>query len=343
MRMAAPATVGIIANPASGKDIRRLVAYGTVFDNQEKVNIVRRVLLALSGTGVERVLYMPDYYGIVAKAVAGMRRSDSLNLEIAPLEIELTATQLDSSNAAAALAEAGAGCIVTLGGDGTNRMVAKSCGDVPLLPISTGTNNVFPFFLEGTIAGLAAGAVAQGYAGADAVYRSKRLTVFRNGAPVDIALIDAVVLDNLFVASRAMWEVEDMRMAVFTRGEAHNIGIASLLGTSAPVTVHDPWGASIVLDPLKRDRVAAIAPGLLLPVGTSAPCRMELGESVEIAPVPCIVALDGEREVEFQEGDRGEIRLDRDGPNVVAPDRALRNAVAGGFFSRPEVLGIHLQ
>lgn len=181
--MAAPATVGIIANPASGKDIRRLVAYGTVFDNQEKVNIVRRVLLALSGTGVERVLYMPDYYGIVAKAVAGMRRSDSLNLEIAPLEIELTATQLDSSNAAAALAEAGAGCIVTLGGDGTNRMVAKSCGDVPLLPISTGTNNVFPFFLEGTIAGLAAGAVAQGYAGADAVYRSKRLTVFRNGAP----------------------------------------------------------------------------------------------------------------------------------------------------------------
>ena len=54
--MAAPTTVGIIANPASGKDIRRLVAYGTVFDNQEKVNIVRRVLLALSGTGVGRVL-----------------------------------------------------------------------------------------------------------------------------------------------------------------------------------------------------------------------------------------------------------------------------------------------
>jgi predicted polyphosphate/ATP-dependent NAD kinase len=30
--------VGIIANPASGKDIRRLVAYGSVFDNNEKVN-----------------------------------------------------------------------------------------------------------------------------------------------------------------------------------------------------------------------------------------------------------------------------------------------------------------
>jgi len=32
--------VGIISNPASGKDIRRLVAYGSVFDNNEKVNIV---------------------------------------------------------------------------------------------------------------------------------------------------------------------------------------------------------------------------------------------------------------------------------------------------------------
>jgi predicted polyphosphate/ATP-dependent NAD kinase len=34
--------VGIIANPASGKDIRRLVAYGSVFDNNEKVNIVKK-------------------------------------------------------------------------------------------------------------------------------------------------------------------------------------------------------------------------------------------------------------------------------------------------------------
>lgn len=31
--------IGIIANPASGKDIRRLVAYGSVFDNVEKTNI----------------------------------------------------------------------------------------------------------------------------------------------------------------------------------------------------------------------------------------------------------------------------------------------------------------
>ena len=42
---AAPAQtgpVGIVCNPASGKDIRRLTARASVFDNQEKLAIVRR-------------------------------------------------------------------------------------------------------------------------------------------------------------------------------------------------------------------------------------------------------------------------------------------------------------
>ena len=47
--------VGIIANPASGKDIRRLIAHGSVFDNHEKVNIDRRVMLGLEAMGVEQV------------------------------------------------------------------------------------------------------------------------------------------------------------------------------------------------------------------------------------------------------------------------------------------------
>ncbi len=64
--------VGIIANPASGKDIRRLVAYGSVFDNQEKVNIVRRALMGLKAVGIEEVLCMPDYYNIVTRALDGL-------------------------------------------------------------------------------------------------------------------------------------------------------------------------------------------------------------------------------------------------------------------------------
>ena len=54
------ATVGIIANPAASKDIRRLVAQGRVVPDWEKVNIVRRVLIGLQSTGVTKVLAMPD-------------------------------------------------------------------------------------------------------------------------------------------------------------------------------------------------------------------------------------------------------------------------------------------
>ncbi|MBI3327704.1 MAG: ATP-NAD kinase, partial [Nitrospinae bacterium] len=56
------ACVGCIANPMAGKDIRRLVAYGSLIDNQEKVHIVRRVLLGLESAGAEDVLFMPDTY-----------------------------------------------------------------------------------------------------------------------------------------------------------------------------------------------------------------------------------------------------------------------------------------
>jgi TPP-dependent pyruvate/acetoin dehydrogenase alpha subunit len=45
--------VGIIANPASGKDNRRLVAYGSVFDNNEKVNI--GIFLAVKTRGQEDI------------------------------------------------------------------------------------------------------------------------------------------------------------------------------------------------------------------------------------------------------------------------------------------------
>ena len=61
--------VGIVANPASGKDIRRLVAHGSVFDNNEKSNILQRILLALDALEVDQVSIMPDYYGLGERAL----------------------------------------------------------------------------------------------------------------------------------------------------------------------------------------------------------------------------------------------------------------------------------
>ena len=132
--------IGVIANPASGKDIRRLVTHASVYDNLEKAHILRRLFLALDAVGVQEVIYMPDYDGLVAKALKGLK----LSLKASPLHIDMWADERDTTEAAGRFCESGVGCIITLGGDGTNRAVAKGCSSIPLVAVSTGTNNVFP-------------------------------------------------------------------------------------------------------------------------------------------------------------------------------------------------------
>ena len=64
--------VGIIANPAAGKDIRRIVAQGRFVPNHEKVNILKRVLAGLDAAGVERVAFMPEHGGLGRGALEGV-------------------------------------------------------------------------------------------------------------------------------------------------------------------------------------------------------------------------------------------------------------------------------
>lgn len=323
--------VGIIANPASGKDIRRLVAYGTVVDNQEKVNIVRRLILSLAAAGVTKITYMPEYYGIVPAAAASICSRHRPDLELAAAGMCMTGTQQDSFQAAAIMAQGGAGCLITLGGDGTNRMVAKGCGAVPLLPISTGTNNVFPTLVEGTIAGLAAAVVATGLVrGAPAIQPSKKLNIYKNGRLADSAIVDAVVLNEAFIGSRAVWDAAKIRRIIVTRGEPHNIGIAAIAGNLVPVTPAEPRGAAIEVGPGRLQVRAPIAPGLIEQVPVQNYGYIRLGQVIEVSGAG-VIALDGEREVEIRAGDRAQIELTFDGPNVIDAAAALRLAVAGGY------------
>lgn len=321
-------TVGIVANPASGKDIRRLIAHGSVFDNHEKVNIVRRVLLGLEAVGVERVRIMPDSFGIGPKALDGLR----LGLDVSMLKMPVTFTQDDSTTAATLLAREGAGCIVTLGGDGTNRAMAKASGTVPLMPISTGTNNVFPMMVEGTIAGVAAGLVARGLVG-EAVRTVPRLDVVRPGSPVDIALVDAAVYDERFVAARAVWDVSKIKEVVLIRAEAGNIGLSSIGAHLSDTHPKPGQGLYIRIGSGGRQVRAAIAPGLVLPVSVVESRLLEPGDEIIIShPQPCVLALDGEREIELRAGGTVCLRLNAEGPRVVDVRRAVEVAAAAGVF-----------
>ena len=324
-------TVGIIANPASGKDIRRLVAHGSVFDNEEKVSIVRRVLLGLDAAGVEHVSMMPDRFGIGAKALNGLK----LKLDAALLDMRSWFNQEDSLLAAEMMAANGARCLVTLGGDGTNRIVSKASGDVPLMPISTGTNNVFPVMIEGTIAGLAAGLVACGQAD-EAVHRAPRLDVLQDsgsGEVRDIALVDAVVYAERFIGSRAIWDESKIREVILTRAEPGNIGLSSigchLLAGNDP-SAH---GLYFKVAPGGQTVMAPIAPGLIRPVCIAEHRLLMPGEEVVLShPEPCVLALDGEREVQMNTGAAAHLRLNPDGPCVVDARKAVAVAAQAGRF-----------
>ena len=133
---------------------------------------------------------IPDRGGIaerVRRAVAtGI--PDNHAPELVFLDMQVEDGPADTVQGAAQMAAGGTKAIVVLGGDGTQRLVAGACGEVPMVPLSTGTNNVFPESREATIAGLATGLVATGkIPAAEATVRNKVLRLEIDGVQKDLS------------------------------------------------------------------------------------------------------------------------------------------------------------
>jgi hypothetical protein len=323
------ATVGIIANPASGKDIRRLVAHGSTFDNNEKINIVRRVLIGLAAMRVERVWYMPDTFGIVPRAVEPI--TPRMSIEELPMLVLGNAG--DTFEAARRLVDLNVDCIVTLGGDGTNRMVVKGCGDTPLVPISTGTNNVFPQMIEGTIAGMAAGLVGTGKVKEAAIVRRPQLDVNVGGEHRDLALIDVVSSALSWIGARAIWEPQHVSEVVLSRVSPAEIGMCGLGGILFPDATGSNHGVHIVFGQGDRVALAPIAPGLIHQLGIAGARLLSPSELVLLHPAARTIALDGEREIELvTPNSLVQVRYNPNGPRVVDVNAAMRSGAANNAF-----------
>ncbi len=337
------ALVGIIANPAASKDIRRLVAQGRVVPDWEKVNIVRRAMLGLQSVGVEKVLAMPDSSHLVQRAAD----DPHLSMEVELLRMSALYNEGDTVRAAAAMAEQGVKCVITLGGDGTNRAVARGSCDLPMVAISTGTNNVFPVMVEGTTAGMAAGLVASGAVPLEeASVQSKTITVIVDGEDRDIALVDVALSKERFVATRAIWDMNTIYEVFLTRAEPSSIGLSSIGARLQAVSLTDGGGlhyriadGGIQEDGASPERSggqlyvrAPIAPGSVPVVGIESWQRIADGQRIAIERRHSTVALDGERAFSVNPGNSLEIEVRRDGPPVISVDAALRHAAAAGVF-----------
>lgn len=334
-------TVGVIANPASGRDIRRLVAGASVFGNAEKGSMVYRLLVGLGAVGVDRVLMMPATSGIWEGLRRHLLGTPGAGGPVLPtlevLEMRLRHDARDTALAVDRMRERGASVLFVLGGDGTNRVVAQRCGEIPVCALSTGTNNAFPEMREATVAGVAAGLIATGRV-SGALRREKVLRVSVNGAErSECALVDVAASHDRFLGARALWRPRDVSEVVVTSASPQATGFSALAGLLEPISRAEPAGLYVRLGSppcVTSTILVPLAPGLVVPVGVVSTRRLRPAEAVELERLDGCVALDGEREIEVRSHDRVTVTLDVRGPLTVDVESAMRDAARQGLLRR---------
>ncbi|AWU93265.1 ATP-NAD kinase family protein [Azospirillum ramasamyi] len=334
--------VGIVANPVSARDIRRVVANATSLQIADRANILLRVLAALHACGVRDVLMMPENGGIRAHVERGMMRARSRGEDIYPalhpVSMAVSGTVADTHRATAEMRRAGVAALVVLGGDGTHRAVAAECGTVPIAGISTGTNNAFPEHREPTITGLATGLAVTGRVPPHVAFSAnKRIDVSLNhgangGAVTEMALVDVALVTERYIGARALWRTENFRELYVTFADPEVIGMSAIAGLLEPVGRDESGGLMVRLSPDGAGRKGAtslhapIAPGMMAEVGVTDWRRMP----ADVAFVPEVtagsVALDGERELSFTERDRLSLTLRDDAFRTVNVAAVMRHA-----------------
>ncbi len=327
--------IGIIANPSSGKDIRRLVSHATTVDNNEKLNIVERIILAAQAYGVRDFLIMPDAFQIGYTAMDHLSNLGELTGKIEIVDMKYAGSVDDTILAAAEMEKRNADCIVVLGGDGTSRAVAKSIKNTPIIPLSTGTNNVYPDLVEGTVAGMAAAMIASGkYDLSKMTHRDKRIEIYKNGELVDIALVDAVITSNPVQGSKAIWNTEDISKIIVSRAHPASIGFSSIAGCKRIVSVQDDFGMCVDLSEKKHVILAPIAAGTIKAVTMGDEVLIGLDQDFPYETKERgTIALDGEREITFKPEEKFVFRITRNGPLRVDIRKTVELAHKEGFFS----------
>ena len=324
--------VGLVANPASGKDIRRLAGKASVFDNREKLAIVRRAVIGAIAAGARRFVYMSDSHGIVKQAIAETTIPRGVRFEALPSSG--TASAMDTIVAAEQMAQKDCAVVLVLGGDGTNRAFVRGWRDATLVSLSTGTNNVFPVMAEATVAGMALGLIAAGKVASRLVAtQAKVIDVVIEAEEQDIALIDAVITRDAFIGAKALLDPSQLKEALLCRAEPAAVGITSLGGLVRPVSDKDDFGLHLTFTKGGRQLLAPMGPGMFAKVEIGKTRLVKFDQAVK-ASGPSVIALDGERERVIAPGQRIEMRISRRGPWVVDLAATLQRAAKQKIFLR---------
>lgn len=347
----------ILANPASGRDVRRLAARASTMTHETKRDWVARIATGLDAAGVEEIFILKEPARIASGALQWM----PLRARVRELEVPITNSAADTVAVVRAARDLGCTAIVSMGGDGTNRIIARTWPEVPLLPLSTGTNNVFPVSVEATCAGLAAGLVATGQIALDAAAQRCKLIHVQGPGWTDLAVIDAVLLHDDHTGNALPFDAARIAAVVLTRAEPAAVGMSPLGGFLQPVGFADEggllvrcvtaWEEAQTRDPAMQggtERSPAthppasplqasaarplhipLSPGLFGTVHIRSHQRLQEGAAC-ILEGPGVIAFDGDRLHALAVGQSVALSVRRDGPWIIDTARCLELAAREG-------------
>ena len=303
--------IGLIANPVSSKDIRRLTGLARVVAIEEKANLVARLLVGLGSAEEVKVLALDDKAGLIRRA---RKLANHPGPEIEFIPIDVRGDESDTRRAAAHLASQKADALVIVGGDGTVRAAVEGWPDAPLVPLAAGTNNAFALTLEPTVTGLAV-ATAVRERIPDAFVATTALRVETRVGAAN-AVIDVVSVRERWIGARAIWQPELLIEAVVASSRRTAVGIAAI---SAALGHLEPGHARWIRFGEGQNVCAVFGPGLLLDVPVAEYSDLPIGSEVALNVADGVVALDGERRLAAH----GALVRVVTGPTTFDPEKAL--------------------
>ena len=326
-----PGKVAIIANPMSGRDVRRLAARATAVTHEAKAAQVARIATGLDAMGVDEIMVMQEPARISTGALQWMPlRARVRALQTGPV----TNSAVDTAAAVRAARDEGCDVIVALGGDGTHRVIAQTWPDAVLIPLSTGTNNVFPVAVGATSAGVAAGLVASGAIEASQVGARCKLVHVRASGWTDSGVIDAVLLRRDSTGNMLPFDPERLAALVLTRAEPWAVGMSPIGGYLDPVGFDDECGLALRCGNGRALHVP-LSPGLFGTVRVSLCERLAFGTDFSFEG-PGVVAFDGDRLHTLVQGESAQVTVRRDGPLVIDVGRCIGLAAQSGVFLKQD-------
>lgn len=313
----------------SGRDVRRVAARASTATHHDKQQQVTRLVLGALEQGVDHVYLADEPFRINSRAIENLEQRDRVTL----LNFRLTHTSEDTVAITRAMWEQGCRTFIVLGGDGTSRIVAGTTPDAVILPLSTGTNNVFPYMVEASVAGAAAGIIASGKMSVEAAcQRCKQIHVETEGS-AHVALVDAVLLKRDLLGSLLPFDPDNIASVVLARAEPASIGMSPIGGYLVPCHHEDDFGVAVVTgEPARHIVRAPVSAGLYGDIPIAGVEKVALDEPV-IVKGPGILAFDGDRILRLEAGQSAELTVRRDGPWVINPWQVMEQAVELGLLT----------